>query len=347
MSDILKCVSCGKGSLTGTDSSFLQCNSCKCSYPVQNGVAVLIDKNSMSGDRKQVSAWWDDLCTQWYSGLDKELTTERLYNALTELEELYEKMNHLVLYVDVKNISGKKVLDIGSGGGAQDALFKRYGAHVYTADISLQRAFSTGHKLSMVPEGFSFSAQADGEKLPFQDNSFDIVYSNGVMHHSESTEAMIDEAFRVLKPGGKFVTMLYSKFSMQYFALILYYGLLRGYYFRYGPKYWLGACTEGRPKFGEARNPFTRAYTKNGIFRLLHKFENVSPVKNEFHLYSIPYFGRRFRRFWCRLKNEKLYKDSLVLIEGRQDFGAYLPIEKKLSPYIGWFWNITATKPKI
>jgi len=342
---ILRCPSCG-GSPLGLDGeSGLGCPKCGAVYPVHNDVPFLIDTKGLSDDQRRISEWWDDLCRQWYTDLDRRLDPEKLCGIFPELEELYRGMDHLVLSMDLPALAGREILDIGCGGGIHDALFRRYGAHVSAVDISADRALSTARKLSLVREGSGFAAQAAGERLPFKDSSFDIVYSNGVMHHSESTEKMVAEAYRVLKPGGRIVMMLYAKVSLLYAVLFLHFGFLRGYYFRYGPKYWLGACTEGAPKFGSTRNPFTRAYTHREVRLLLRRFRDLRIRKTEFHLYAIPYFGRRVRRLICRALGRKLYRESFILVEGREDYAAYLGLERWLGPYLGWFLNITARKP--
>lgn len=69
---------------------------------------------------------------------------------------------------------------------------------------------------------------ADAENLPFQDNTFDIVYSYGVMHHSPDVQRCLDEALRVLKPGGQVRLMLYRHPSLTGIMLWLRFGLLHG-----------------------------------------------------------------------------------------------------------------------
>jgi SAM-dependent methyltransferase len=57
---------------------------------------------------------------------------------------------------------------------------------------------------------------ADAENLDFADESFDVVYSHGVLHHTPDTEGAIREIHRVLKTGGRAVVMLYHRGSYNY-----------------------------------------------------------------------------------------------------------------------------------
>lgn len=59
---------------------------------------------------------------------------------------------------------------------------------------------------------------ADAENLPYNDDSFDVVYSFGVLHHTPNTEKSVAEVYRVLKPGGMAVVMLYHTNSLNYVA---------------------------------------------------------------------------------------------------------------------------------
>jgi ubiquinone/menaquinone biosynthesis C-methylase UbiE len=69
----------------------------------------------------------------------------------------------------------------------------------------------------------------DGERLPFQDESFDVVYSNGVLHHTPGTDVAIAEAHRVLRPGGTAKVMLYHRNSLAYWGELFFRrGLLSG-----------------------------------------------------------------------------------------------------------------------
>ena len=62
---------------------------------------------------------------------------------------------------------------------------------------------------------------SDGERLPFQSESFDVVYSNGVLHHTPDTAGAISEVHRVLRPGGVAKIMLYHRNSLNYWIEIV------------------------------------------------------------------------------------------------------------------------------
>jgi len=69
--------------------------------------------------------------------------------------------------------------------------------------------------------------------LPFRDESFEVVYSNGVLHHTPDTEEAIREVHRVLRPGGVAKVMLYHRNSLNYWMeIVLRHGVLRAEFLR-------------------------------------------------------------------------------------------------------------------
>jgi len=107
------------------------------------------------------------------------------------------------------------VLEIGAGMGTDLAQFAKHGARVTDVDLS------AGH-LALAQENFEQRGlqgrfvHHDAETLPFPDASFDVVYSNGVLHHTPNTTAVVGEIRRVLKPGGKAIVMMYAEHSVHY-----------------------------------------------------------------------------------------------------------------------------------
>ncbi len=58
--------------------------------------------------------------------------------------------------------------------------------------------------------------------MPFPDNSFDHIYSFGVIHHSPNPEVIANEMYRILRPGGTFNVMLYNRSSINYYIEIMF-----------------------------------------------------------------------------------------------------------------------------
>jgi len=164
---------------------------------------------------------------------------------------------------------GKKVLEIGCGIGIDGMEFAKNGADYTGIDISKE-------SLELAQKYFNLNNQkanllvADAEKLPFLDNTFDLVYSWGVLHHTPNPERAITEIYRVLKPEGRFCIMLYNRHSLVASQLYLKYGLLRGHPF-----------ISLKKLFAEHHeSPGTKAYTNKELLRVFAMFRNV-------HLYNI------------------------------------------------------------
>lgn len=115
--------------------------------------------------------------------------------------------------------AGQHVLEIGCGLGTDLTQFARAGARCVGIDLTpravelCERHFAV-HRLSG-----RFSV-GDAENLAFGDQTFDLVYSHGVLHHTPDTERAIDEVHRVLKPGGTAIVMLYHRHSFNYWVNI-------------------------------------------------------------------------------------------------------------------------------
>jgi ubiquinone/menaquinone biosynthesis C-methylase UbiE len=96
---------------------------------------------------------------------------------------------------------GLDVLEIGVGLGADHQQFAQAGALLTGIDLTPRAVAHTQQRL----ESFGLNSslkEADAENLPFDDDSYHLVYSWGVLHHSPDTQSAINEVFRVLKLGG-------------------------------------------------------------------------------------------------------------------------------------------------
>jgi ubiquinone/menaquinone biosynthesis C-methylase UbiE len=143
-------------------------------------------------------------------------------------EHRYRTEWHIPLLVPFAEAKGKKVLEIGTGNGADGAMFALNGG-IYTGVDLTEAALEATRKHFQVL-GLSGTFQKENaEQLSFADESFDIVYSHGVLHHTPNTQATIDEVYRVLKLEGRAIIMLYHKHSFNYYVRILAYMRLRAF----------------------------------------------------------------------------------------------------------------------
>jgi SAM-dependent methyltransferase len=162
--------------------------------------------------------------------------------------------------------TGKDVIEIGVGMGADHERWARsHPASLIGMDITPRAIEWTRNRLTK--DGFASELLlADAERLPFQDSSFDLVYSWGVLHHTPDTETALREVHRILRRGGQARLMIYHRKSIVGFLLWTRYGLLKG-----------------RPRrgFGDIyathlESPGTQAFDVAEVRRMLKDFSDVS-----------------------------------------------------------------------
>ena len=114
----------------------------------------------------------------------------------------YERTIHLKLLGSPK---GKRLLDLGCGGGQTSIFFAKQEAIVTGVDLSEKQIDFAGKLAKKKKTKVSF-LQGDIEDLSqFEEGSFDLVNSSHTIHYLENIERCFDEVYRVLKEGGKFV----------------------------------------------------------------------------------------------------------------------------------------------
>lgn len=104
-------------------------------------------------------------------------------------------------YWGFESARDKTLLDIGCGPEWLTAIYARNRATVTAVDLTEQAVELTSRALSA--NGVDASVQvASAESLPFPDQSFDVVVSSGVLHHTPDVGSPIREAYRVTREGG-------------------------------------------------------------------------------------------------------------------------------------------------
>lgn len=290
-------------------------------------------------NKKDVQEFWKELYEAVY---EEPLSNKQFEEDLYELRKLFIHRKHLAAYeMPLDDLRGKKVCEIGSGAGAHAALFKLLGASMTAVDITFERSYATAKKLDCV-HGLSghVALQADAENLPLASDSFDIVFSNGVLHHTFDTQKGVKEVHRILKPGGKAVIMLYARHSYMYWInLFLIKGLILGRRFRY--QNWLGRVTEWMSDRKQTvYNPKTEVYTPAEIRKLFSSFKEIKIRKSGFSFDQIPLLGKTISKLLSRRTG--------ISIAGNLVYGSpwrhETQLELRLARFIGFNLNILAVK---
>src|SRR5688572_18482044 len=149
----------------------------------------------------------------------KDAATDRdFYEKFREYR--YRTEWHIPLLVPFAEARGKSVLEIGTGNGADGVMLALAGACYTGVDLTDAALDATRKHFAVMNLPGTFQKE-NAEKLSFADASFDWVYSHGVLHHTPRTQVAIDEVYRVLKPGGRAIIMLYHKHSFNYWVRIM------------------------------------------------------------------------------------------------------------------------------
>lgn len=139
----------------------------------------------------------------------------------TEVEQQrYSLEPHILEMARFDNWAGKDVLDVGCGIATDGVRFARAGARYVGIDRSPVALELAERRFQL--EGLNGSIiQGSATELPFDDESFDLIWSHGVIHHIAATDVAVQEFHRVLRPGGIATVMLYHRRSFNYVVTVM------------------------------------------------------------------------------------------------------------------------------
>jgi ubiquinone/menaquinone biosynthesis C-methylase UbiE len=179
--------------------------------------------------------------------------------------------------------AGKCVLEIGCGSGIDSAEFARNDAKIVSTDLT-HAGVELTHNLLKENSLPASVIQCDAKNLPFEGETFDCVYSFGVLHHFPEIDAALTEIHRVLKPGGQVMVMLYHRDSLLYAYSIIYWrGIKEGLLGPFTPEQLIARYSE--------RNegcPYTRAYTKEEARNLFSSWFKQITTEVHYNVLDLP-----------------------------------------------------------
>ena len=181
--------------------------------------------------------------------------------------------------------SDKQLLEIGAGLGTDLAQFALNGAHITDLDLS------SGH-LALAEENFRLRGlkgrfiHHDAEDLPFDDDTFDVVYSNGVIHHTPNTAQVVNEMYRVLKPGGRIIVMVYAENSWHYWMqLVRRLGLMNNMLGSYSMGEIMSRTVE---MTANAARPLVKVYTRDRLRQLFSSYVDSEIFQRQITASEVP-----------------------------------------------------------
>ncbi len=202
--------------------------------------------------------------------------------------EPWEFSNRIHGYVQA---AGKRVLDVGCGNGYVLAQYARHGAEVCGVDLTETALKLSRRRFELAGLEGDFRL-TDGDHLPYPDGYFDVVCSMGVLHHIDDPRPMIREIWRVLRPGGRIILMLYHRHSYKYLVILPLKRLLL-------PHYWGKSQAEACNMNDGEECPLAKAYSRMEVLDLLGEFECHELMLNQLswrQLFLIPALGEMLSR---------------------------------------------------
>lgn len=270
---LLRCPACH--SLLEPVCDGYHCAACRRKYPSVRGVLRFVDTGNYA----------DSFGYQW-----QEFSTTQLLPDFAELN--FRRKTGLRL----EELKGKLVLDVGCGMGRFAEVATRWGARVIGVDLSAAAEVAAQNL-----QGRDFLAmQADVMALPFALETFDCIYSIGVLHHTPNCEKAFKNLPQYLKPGGTLAVWLYSGYNKWYRFSDFYRQIttrvpirLLHTFFRVAvPGLYAVDCglravpLVGKPLGGLLRHLFPISLTRNPEVRVLDTLDWYSPRYQSKHTYE-------------------------------------------------------------
>lgn len=301
---ILRCPLC-HGEVDCDRDGTYTCPKCPTTFPVSDDVMRFVDLNNYA----------DNFGFEWQLYSRTQLDTQP--NSTSEAA--FRKRTGFT----PQDLKGTLVLDVGCGMGRFAEVATRWGAHVVGIDLS---AAANVARRNLADRSF-VAFQADVFALPFAPESFDYIYSIGVLHHTPDCEKAVKSLPQYLKPGGGLAVWLYSGYNKWHRFSDVYRKVTN----RMPPRLLHGALKisvpclywserglrhiplVGRPAAGVFHHLFPISRSANPQVRVLDTFDWYSPKYQSKHTYE-----QVFRWFESCGMEDLHVGDTPIAVRGRK-----------------------------
>jgi ubiquinone/menaquinone biosynthesis C-methylase UbiE len=236
-----------------------------------------VDQTIPDGETTRGEMLLEAIRSYWNEHIhDLEIATHPVGTAgfFGELDEYrFDKLRYLPRLVNFAGYRGQKLLEVGCGAGIDLVRFAREGAIVTGVDLA-----ETSIELARQNFGHAGLTAGlhvmNGEALEFAGETFDVVYAHGVLQYTADAQKMVGEIYRVLRPGGHAVCMVYNKYS------------------------WLNALSKlTKVELEHEDAPVLRKYSIGQFRKLLRPFRQVRIVPERFPVATRLHQGLKARLY--------------------------------------------------
>jgi 2-polyprenyl-3-methyl-5-hydroxy-6-metoxy-1,4-benzoquinol methylase len=241
---------------------------------------------------EQVRTYWDQRpCNIRHS--PRPVGTREYFDEVEARKYFVEP--HIPQFANFERWRGKKVLEIGCGIGTDTVNFARHGAIVTAVDLSPQSLKIAAQRVEVfgLADRVRFYSGSAEELISFlPPDTYDLIYSFGVIHHTPHPERVLEQMRSYARPGTTVKVMVYHRHSWKVFWILMGYG--KG-------KFW--RLRELVAEHSEAQTgcPVTYTYTRRQARKLLESFGfHVMDISVD-HIfpYRIPdYVQYRYVKSW-------------------------------------------------
>ena len=281
------CTKCKK-KLNFEENSYF-CKKCNAVYPVKHGIPIFLAGQNTDNYNEFWDSGWKKRFEEGDHSFHKK-TGEAYNQIVSNMLDSARERNAAISFIEPIS-KNHLLLNIGCGMN-EASVITMMGVNNY---IGIDYSFSAAkysHSSIKKLNGLGVTIQANAEVLPISTNAIDVVYSNGVLHHTPNIELTISEIFRVLKPSGHGIIGLYSKFSPKFIVarivgkIKLFFLRKEGSWYEHSEEAW---------RDGDSLNPWTETFSKKQMLALFNKHdcEEIKISSNGFQWGdSFPIFGK-------------------------------------------------------
>jgi ubiquinone/menaquinone biosynthesis C-methylase UbiE len=177
-------------------------------------------------------AWWENrpMRYDWGETIGAAEYSEEYYHEIDR--RFFDALRHFLPWrerpleqlIDFAGLRSRDVLEIGVGCGTHAQLLAENAKSYVGIDLTDFATRCTSERMKLFGVDATI-VRMDAEIMDFPDESFDFIWSWGVVHHSANTRRILQQMHRVLRPGGTAVTMVYHRNFWNYYFIS---GVFRG-----------------------------------------------------------------------------------------------------------------------